>query len=228
MDADQPGFSDRGQGFGVIFGQKLEFSVVDRSFQSTHNSERRHQVTATGMTDGELVLQATDGLASAYGELAERWSGRVLAMCHARTGRRAIAEELAQETLLRGFRSLQSIESPERFGSWICGIAHRVCLDWRKARQTAQVSLTADASAGLATKSISGSDQVSEADEQSHLLSLVAKLPDELREVLMMYYYEDVTYQQLADQLGVSVATVNSRLARARAMLRTAMGESDA
>lgn len=179
------------------------------------------------MTDGELVLQATDGMASAYGELAERWSGRVLAMCHARTGRRAIAEELAQETLLRGFRSLQSIESPERFGSWICGIAHRVCLDWRKAKQTGQVFLAPEAGEQLIADAASASEQVSQADEESHLLTLVSRLPDELREVLIMYYYNDVTYQQLADQFGVSVATVNSRLARARAMLRAEMGDTD-
>jgi len=180
------------------------------------------------MTDGELVTQATDGLASAYGELAERWSGRVLAMCHARTGRRVIAEELAQETLLRGFRSLQSIESPERFGAWICGIAHRVCLDWRKARQTGQVFLSPEREQQLVAEMDSASDQIAAADERSQLHEMVARLPEELREVLMMYYYENVTYQQLADQLKVSVATVNSRLAKARAMLRTAMGEIDA
>ncbi|MEO1981265.1 MAG: hypothetical protein ABGZ24_12165, partial [Fuerstiella sp.] len=60
------------------------------------------------MTDGDLVRQAPDGRSAAYGELVRRWSAQVLAMCHARVGRHAIAEELAQETLLRGFRSLGS------------------------------------------------------------------------------------------------------------------------
>jgi RNA polymerase sigma-70 factor (ECF subfamily) len=48
----------------------------------------------------------------------------------------------------------------------------------------------------------------------------VEALPDEYREALMMYYYEDVTYQELADALGVSAATINARLTKARALLR--------
>lgn len=179
------------------------------------------------MTDGELVHQATSGLASAYGELAQRWSARVLAMCHARTGRRAIAEELAQETLLRGFRSLNSLESPERFGAWICGIAHRVCLDWRKARQTAQVTMEPGVGQQLLSQSATADDAVVKAEQRTELIEQVESLPNELREVLLAYYYEDLTYQQLADQLQISVATVNARLAKARAFLRTRMGGRD-
>ena len=48
----------------------------------------------------------------------------------------------------------------------------------------------------------------------------VAALPEDLREVLLLYYYQDVTYRELAETLGVSSATVNARLTKARAMLR--------
>jgi RNA polymerase sigma-70 factor (ECF subfamily) len=51
-------------------------------------------------------------------------------------------------------------------------------------------------------------------------MSEVAMLPEAYREVLMMYYYDDVTYQDVAVALGVSAATVNARLTKARAMLR--------
>ena len=95
------------------------------------------------MTDGELVRQALSGVRSAGDELVRRWSARVLAFCHARTADRHAAEDLAQEALLRGLRNLRTLQSPERFGSWLCGIAVRVCLDWRKAKQTTQVPFTA-------------------------------------------------------------------------------------
>ena len=171
--------------------------------------------------------------------LTESWHGgglpRVLAMCHARTGHWAVAEELAQETLLRGFRSLASIESPERFGSWICGIARHVCLDWRKSKQSAQVSLSAVTDEESPDQLVASSDnvsrQVQNSEEKSQLLREVERLPQDLREVLMLYYYEDVTYQQLADQLAVSPATINARLTRARALLRqrlSALGDHHA
>jgi RNA polymerase sigma-70 factor (ECF subfamily) len=183
------------------------------------------------MTDGELVQQAAKGHTAAYGELVQRWSTRVLAMCHARVGRAAVAEELAQETLLRGLRALPSIENPDSFGSWICGIAHRVCLDWRKAKQTGQVSLESVSRHPAAQKLIQtagdvATQSVEQSDEQTVLLQAVETLPDELREILLLYYYEDATYQQLAELLQVSVSTVNTRLTKARAMLRTRLADS--
>lgn len=172
--------------------------------------------------DAELVREARRGSVAAYAELVRRWSARVLAVCHARVRRRDVAEELAQETLLRGFQSLATLESPERFGSWLRGIAQRVCLDWLKAKQTGQVTFTElptdKKPDGFLTSDADGS--VDRADEVRRLMSTVEKLPDEFREVLMLYYYQDATYQELAETLNVSSATINARLTKARAMLR--------
>src|SRR5207245_11763611 len=57
-------------------------------------------------------------------------------------------------------------------------------------------------------------------EELQQLMAEVEALPEDYREVLMLYYYEDVTYRDLAQLLGVSVATINARLTKARALLR--------
>src|SRR3954449_3892791 len=92
------------------------------------------------MTDGELVRQILAGSTDAYAPLARRWAARVLAVCHARVGRGA-AEDLAQETLLRGLRGLPTLADPEKFGHWLVGIAARTCLDWLKSAKRSEVSL---------------------------------------------------------------------------------------
>ena len=58
------------------------------------------------------------------------------------------------------------------------------------------------------------------ADDKCRLLAEVATLPEAYREVLLLYYYDDVTYQEVAEILGVSAATVNARLTKGRALLR--------
>jgi RNA polymerase sigma-70 factor (ECF subfamily) len=181
------------------------------------------------MTDGELVRQVLDGRTSAYGELARRWAACVLAVCHARTGSRHAAEDLAQESLLRGLRALPTLHEPDKFGPWLRGIATRVCLDWRKAKQTHQVAFGAlpeDPSGRLADGGEAPGDRLDRAEQVRQLLDQVEALPDAYREVVMLYYYQDVTYQELADALGVSPATVNSRLTKARAMLRSRLSEA--
>src|SRR5438132_4942674 len=94
-------------------------------------------------TDAELVRQALAGRAEAYADLVRRWAGRITALCHAKVGRADVAEDMAQEALLRGYRSLASLADSEKFGNWLCGIAVRTCLDWLKAKQRTQIPFSA-------------------------------------------------------------------------------------
>jgi RNA polymerase sigma-70 factor (ECF subfamily) len=176
------------------------------------------------VTDGELVRQARAGEPAAYGQLARRWAARVLAVCHARVGR-AAAEDLAQEALLRGLRSLPTLAEPEKFGHWLIGIAVRTCLDWLKSAQRTEVSL--DAMAGPFGSSTTTDEEVADSadrrERSEQLMREVERLPQAYREVVMFYYYHDCTYQDAAEALGVSAATINARLTKARAMLRSRM-----
>jgi len=178
-------------------------------------------------TDGELVRQTLAGHAAAYGQLARRWAARVLAVCHARVGR-AAAEDLAQEALLRGLRGLPSLADPDKFGPWLIGIAVRTCLDWHKSAQRTEVSLEALATderiaSAASFTSETASGEIDRRERVEQLLSEVERLPPPYREVLMLYYYQDCTYHELAQLLGVSAATINARLTKARAMLRNRM-----
>jgi RNA polymerase sigma-70 factor (ECF subfamily) len=179
-----------------------------------------------GMTsDAELVRQARLGGPDAYTELVRRWAARVTALCHARVGRAHVADDMAQETLLRGFRSLHTLNDPERFGPWLCGIAMRICLDWLKAKKNSQIPFSALGDDRrpddfLHDERRCGIAELEHDDERRRLLAEVEALPEEYRRVVMLYYYEDVTYRDVAELLGVSTATVNARLTKARALLR--------
>jgi DNA-directed RNA polymerase specialized sigma24 family protein len=73
-------------------------------------------------SDGQLVREVLSGRVESYDPLARRWAARVMAVCHARIGRADAAEDLTQETLLRGLRALPSLSDPDKFGPWLCGI----------------------------------------------------------------------------------------------------------
>lgn len=176
------------------------------------------------MTDGELVRRAISGRNDARDELVRRWAARVLACCHAHVRCRQTAEDLAQESLLRAFRSLATLAEPEKFGAWLRGIAQRVCLDWHKSKAARQVTFSAlgteQDSAELLSHAEGPEQLLDRAEEQRRLLAAVDELPQECREVIMLYYYQDVTYRDLAAMLGTSAATINARLTKARALLR--------
>jgi RNA polymerase sigma-70 factor (ECF subfamily) len=184
--------------------------------------------------DADLVRQAMAGHSAAYGDLVRRWAGRIVAFCHAQVGNADAADDLAQESLLRGMRALRTLERPEVFGSWLCGIARRVCLDWlkshrRAARTFAPLEHAADVADPELTEAAMGSgvsEFVELSIEPGQLLREVETLPDPYRETLMLYYYNDLTYAELGSTLGVTAAAVNARLTKARAMLRTRLRTS--
>ena len=76
------------------------------------------------MTDAELVRATLAGSRDAYAEIARRWAARVTAVCHARVRRADVADDLAQETLLRGYRALHTLSDPAKVGTWLMGIGH--------------------------------------------------------------------------------------------------------
>lgn len=177
------------------------------------------------MTDGELVRQTLAGQSAGFAELARRWSARVLAICRVHAGYRSNSwEDLAQDSLLRAFQALETLEDPEKFGPWLRGIAIRVCLDHRKRKQTGQVPFSTlsgpEGTFDVARDEPDVHQALERRLEQTELVARVADLPDEYREVLVLYYCQETTYQDLAELLGVSRATINLRLTRARAMLR--------
>ncbi|HEY4259398.1 MAG TPA: RNA polymerase sigma factor [Schlesneria sp.] len=171
------------------------------------------------MTDGELVRRVVAGETAAYGELARRWFRRILAMCQSRVCS-SDADDLAQDVFLRGYARLSSLSNPDQFGPWLRGIAHNICVDWCRDRvRRKQVMGTEYQDATIANVADGLGGALAE-DERAIVVQQVAAIPEDLREVVLLRYYENLTYDEMAQWLGVARATVNERLAKARALLR--------
>lgn len=162
-----------------------------------------------------LVGRAVAGDRAAQGELARVAFPKLVAICQSRVGQRADAEELAQETLLRAMRNLSRLESESHFEGWLRGIAVHLCIDFHRSRgrRIAPVDTAQRESPDPARI-------VADDDELGQLRQRVEELPTELKEVLYLHYYDELTYDAMAVWLGVARATVNERLAKARALLR--------
>jgi len=172
------------------------------------------------MVDTLLVNRATTGDRVAQGELARQAYPRVLAFCHSQVPQLADAEELAQETLLRAMTRLTTLQQASQFSCWLRGIAANVCHDWHR-RNRPTVPLIDDVAA---RGNSLPHECLAESDERSLLHQSIAELPANLREVVFLFYYEEMTYDQMADWLGVARATVNERLSKARETLRLRLG----
>jgi RNA polymerase sigma-70 factor (ECF subfamily) len=176
------------------------------------------------MTDGELVRQVLAGHTAAREELARVWSPRVIAMCQARVGRSA-AEDLAQDSLIKALRELPQLTQPDRFAGWLRSIAVRVCIDWlRHRRLTSRPKFTAaSAWSDAARTDAAAGPSLEEREERESLWAAIEELPEDLKEVLLLFYCDNLNYDAIAQMLDVARSTVNSRLAKARELVRRRM-----
>jgi len=176
-----------------------------------------------GSNDAELVRLALDGQPARFDDLVHRYVRKVFAICLSRVHNPATAEDMVQETFMRGYRSLETLQDTEKFGSWLYGIAVRTCLDWLKSKKRTEVSLDAFENPGLGAPA-APSAAPEESTEQ--MRAAVAALPDEYREVVVLRYFQKLPYREISAIMGIAPATVNLRLTKARTLLRRSLKET--
>jgi len=174
--------------------------------------------------DAEIVTRVLKGDAEAFAVLVEKYKGVLLALGYAKSGKKAEAEELAQETFCRAFSSLATLKDPDKLGSWLQGILQRVWGDRFKARNLRTVSF----GDGYDTEKKDWEDgtehlpetAVEKAERQDKVLAAVNSLAPHFRETVILKYMLGYSYAEIAATLGITVDAVDTRLRRAKMTLR--------
>ncbi|KRC81644.1 RNA polymerase sigma factor [Sphingomonas sp. Root241] len=162
--------------------------------------------------DELLVTRCQLGERRAFDELAVRWAASVAGYARHVSEDGDAAAELTQDIWLRVLRGIDRLHDPARFRSWLFGIAHRAFIDTLRSRYRAFPS-TADDADHLAE------DEPPDHDHEAMERGL-ARLPPVEREVLSLFYLQELTIEETAGALSVPSGTIKSRLHRARRLLR--------
>ena len=156
----------------------------------------------------------------AFEELVTTYQHRVFGVAFRMLGSRAEAEEIAQETFLRAYRTLPEFRAEARLHTWLYAIASRLCLN-RLA--SADRRLARDAGEALAQAPSPEPDAavaLERAEREEAVRDAIAALPDDRRIVVILRDLEGLSYEEIAAVLALEPGTVRSRLHRARMDLR--------
>jgi RNA polymerase sigma-70 factor (ECF subfamily) len=138
----------------------------------------------------------------------------------------AEAEDLTQDTFLRAYRHGDSLRDPEAVRGWLYRIATHLCLD-RLRQRKALVSLDVEEAGDRVSSPVSDAPSPLEVSERKETSACMQRclgfLPDKYRAVILLYEVHSLTAREIADLLGVTVATVKIRLHRARPKLQQVM-----
>lgn len=173
--------------------------------------------------DACLVQESLAGNQASFQLLVERYQSRMFALARHYTRNAAEIEDLVQDTFLKAFSRLDTFQHQSSFYTWLYRIATNTILDSMKRRGRSPVQAVEDVevvSAPASTRQ-NGPDARMEREEIATITHKVLdELPEIFRTVLVMREFEDMAYQDIADVLGISIGTVESRLFRARARFK--------
>jgi RNA polymerase sigma-70 factor (ECF subfamily) len=150
-------------------------------------------------------------------ELVRAYADRLYRVAFRFTGRADAAEDLVQEAFLDAHRCLGQLRSGESAFAWLVSILRRRRAKWLKGK--AKVPTVSLAEVDLAAEV----PDPPEALDEEELRVALDRLPDEFREPLILFYFEDLKYREIAEALETPIGTVMSRLARAKVVLRNAL-----
>ena len=181
-----------------------------------------------GFDESQLVAQARDGDATAFNELVRRYEGKIFRLSQHITQNREDAEDVLQETFLKAYEHLDQFKGDSKFYTWIVRIAvNQALMKLRRRKTDKSVSLdeTIDTGEDTVMREIAAWDEDPEErfsrEELGEILdSAIHSLEPLYRSVFVLRDVEDLSTEETAEALGLSIPAVKSRLLRARLQLR--------
>ena len=171
------------------------------------------------MEDQEFLWleQARRGDQTAFSRLVGAYQGPVYNLCYRMLGNAPEAEDAAQETFLRMYTKLHTYQPERKLSSWVLSIASHYCIDRLRRRRGQWLSLDEEpVAATLASPNRGPEDLAMRSESRDEVQRLVDMLPAAYRVPLVLRYWYDLSYIEIADMMGLTVQAVKSRLHRAR------------
>ncbi len=217
IEADAQGISSPGQ---PLTGQaEIETQVGSRAY--------RREAAVEAMSDTALVELALANNQDAFAALVERYKDAVQNLAYRMLGNTTEAEDVTQEAFVRAYTQLATYKPVHKFSTWLLSIASHLAIDQLRRRRFLALPLEdvpflewiVDAGRGPEQSALEG-------EQQDEIQAYLLRLPGKYRVVIVLRYWYDFSYEEIARVLNLTPALVKARLHRARELLARYMNES--
>ena len=172
---------------------------------------KKNNITFDEKSVDKAAKELQNGSAEAFHLLYQKYNHQIFRFCLRMLDDQTYAEDAFQETFIRVFEQREKFKG-EHFSSWLYSIARHTCLNYIRSKKEFEII----------EDDFQESDMNQDADSgmQDYIKKAVAGLPVALREALILREYEDRSYQEIADILGIDLSLAKVRVYRARLVLR--------
>ena len=168
-------------------------------------------------SERELILHAKEGNLEAFTNLVELYQVPVYNLCYRMLGNLEQAEDAAQETFLKAYKGLRRYDPDHRFSTWLLSIASHQCIDWLRRKRLSIFSLEQLLPSQKKPDAKLGPEETLVLNERQHEMhEILNRLGTRDRALVVLHYWYDLSYEDIAQSLSLSTSAVKSRLYRAR------------
>jgi RNA polymerase sigma-70 factor (ECF subfamily) len=176
----------------------------------------------------EVIVQAQKGDTQAFTQMVEAYQRPVFNLCYRMLGDPEEAEDASQETFLRAYDHLRRYDEQRSFSTWLLSIAAHYCIDQLRKRRISFLSMDSLPNLDIPDTNPGPEAAYHRHEDQQRIQVLLKSLNPQDRAAVVMYYWYDFSYDEIAESLALTVSAVKSRLHRARLSLAEAWSEQEA
>ncbi len=166
--------------------------------------------------------QARRGDQTAFGKLIEAYQRPVYNLAYRMLNNSGEAEEAAQEAFIRAYTRLHTYNPDHKFSTWMLSITSNYCIDLIRKRRALLLSIDEPLPPhpALMSDGQKGPEaQMEKSEQQDMVQSLLQELPEDYRQTVVLRYWHEMSYEEIAEMMDTTVSAIKSRLFRARRQL---------
>lgn len=179
------------------------------------------------MDEREAIRRCLGGDREAFAHLVRQYQAQVLGLCYRMTGSREDAADIAQQVFLKAYQHLHTHDESQPFRPWLLKIATNESISFLR-KSGRQRTLPDEEALQEAADPNPGALSLMElADSREEVRQAVSALPLAYRTVILQYYFEGLSYQQIADRSGMAIGTISTHLFRAKQLLKRSLTQQE-
>jgi len=156
-------------------------------------------------------------------QLMDHYGQSILQLAFSYVGNRELAEDLTQEVFVKCYQKLDQYQKKSSLKTWLWRIAVNHCKDYLRSWHHNHVVISEERVKDTASREKEVENQVIQRDEDEQLAKMVLRLPDTYREVIYLYYFEELSIKEISHLTGVNANTIKTRLKRAKEILKNSL-----
>lgn len=194
--------------------------TANETFPAILRSDKRQE---KNVNEEQVWLdQARRGDKAAFGKIIEAYQSPVYNLAYRMLNNSGEAEEAAQEAFIRAYTRLDSYNPNHKFSTWLLSITSNYCIDLIRKRRAILLSIDEPLPPHpslMSEKSAAPEPQLVQREQQEIVQALLAELAPEYREAVVLRYWYELSYDEIAETMDTTVSAIKSRLFRARKQL---------